>query len=189
MSDTGAPWNLPYPLPADLVRDGADAIKDLAEAVADGLSAAGNAGIGSNVVQAVKTDTFSTTLATFSDVTGVTLSITPTSAASKVLVICTGHVGTGSGTNSRLRLVRNSTNIGIATGGTVQDTQHHFINGVTDSGVPFNITFLDSPGVATATTYKLTVASGSGGSTVYVGRSGGVDRRSITTITAIEVAV
>ena len=147
------------------------------------------AGIGSNVVQAVKTDTFSTTLATFSDVTGVTLSITPTSAASKVLVICTGHVGTGSGTNSRLRLVRNSTNIGIATGGTVQDTQHHFINGVTDSGVPFNITFLDSPGVATATTYKLTVASGSGGSTVYVGRSGGVDRRSITTITAIEVAV
>ena len=41
MADTGAPWNLPYPLPTDLVRDGADAIKDLAEATADGLSAAG----------------------------------------------------------------------------------------------------------------------------------------------------
>ena len=41
MSDTGAPWNLPYPLASDLVRDGADAIKDLAEATADGLDAAG----------------------------------------------------------------------------------------------------------------------------------------------------
>jgi hypothetical protein len=41
VSDTGAPWNLPFPLPTDLVRDGADAIKDLAEATATGLSAAG----------------------------------------------------------------------------------------------------------------------------------------------------
>ena len=41
MADTGAPWNLPFPLPTDLVRDGADAIKDLAEATADGLTAAG----------------------------------------------------------------------------------------------------------------------------------------------------
>ena len=41
MADTGAPWNLPYPLPTDLVRDGAQAIEDLAEATADGLSAAG----------------------------------------------------------------------------------------------------------------------------------------------------
>ena len=41
MSDTGAPWNLPYPLNTDLVRDGAEAIKDLAEATANGLNAAG----------------------------------------------------------------------------------------------------------------------------------------------------
>lgn len=41
MADTGAPWNLPYPLSTDLVRDGAQAIEDLAEATATGLSAAG----------------------------------------------------------------------------------------------------------------------------------------------------
>jgi hypothetical protein len=41
VADTGLPWELPYPLPTDLVRDGADAIKDLAEATADGLDAAG----------------------------------------------------------------------------------------------------------------------------------------------------
>jgi hypothetical protein len=33
MADTGAPFELPYPTPSDLVRDGADAIKDLAEQV------------------------------------------------------------------------------------------------------------------------------------------------------------
>jgi hypothetical protein len=38
-SGTGAPWNIPFPVPGDSV--GADAIKDLAEATADGLSAAG----------------------------------------------------------------------------------------------------------------------------------------------------
>ena len=37
MADTGAPYFLPYPEPTDLVRDGADAIKDLAEALAQAL--------------------------------------------------------------------------------------------------------------------------------------------------------
>jgi len=41
VSDTGAPWNLPFPLSTDLVRDGATAIQSLAEATATGLSAAG----------------------------------------------------------------------------------------------------------------------------------------------------
>jgi hypothetical protein len=41
VADTGLPWELPYPLPTDLVRDGADDIKALAEATADGLDAAG----------------------------------------------------------------------------------------------------------------------------------------------------
>jgi hypothetical protein len=42
MATTGSPWNLPYPLPTDLVRDGADAIKDLAEDTAAALTTAGN---------------------------------------------------------------------------------------------------------------------------------------------------
>lgn len=33
MADTGAPFELPYPESTDLVRDGADAIRDLAEQV------------------------------------------------------------------------------------------------------------------------------------------------------------
>jgi hypothetical protein len=41
MATTGAPWNLPYPLDTDLVIDGAQAIQDLAEATATGLTATG----------------------------------------------------------------------------------------------------------------------------------------------------
>jgi hypothetical protein len=40
MADTGAPWNLPYPLDTDLVIDGASDIEALAEATADGLTLA-----------------------------------------------------------------------------------------------------------------------------------------------------
>jgi L-serine deaminase len=41
MPDTGAPWNIPYVDPTDLVRDYPQASEDLADAIADGLSAAG----------------------------------------------------------------------------------------------------------------------------------------------------
>jgi hypothetical protein len=41
MPDTGAPWNIPYVDPTDLVRDYPQASEDLAEAIADGLDAAG----------------------------------------------------------------------------------------------------------------------------------------------------
>jgi hypothetical protein len=57
MPDTGAPYFIPFAAPADLVRDWPDLSEDVALAIASGLSAAGNPGIGSNVVQTVKTDT------------------------------------------------------------------------------------------------------------------------------------
>jgi hypothetical protein len=41
MADTGAPWNIPYAEPTDLVRDWPDLSEDVADAVAAGLDAAG----------------------------------------------------------------------------------------------------------------------------------------------------
>jgi hypothetical protein len=43
MATTGAPWNLPYPVSTDLVRDGAVAIENLAEATATQLDTTKNA--------------------------------------------------------------------------------------------------------------------------------------------------
>ena len=199
MADTGAPWNLPYPLPTDLVRDGADAIKDLAEQVAVGLDAAGNAGIGSNVVQTVKTNVFTTTSTAYVDITGMTVTITPSSATSKILVIAyaVGASTQATGASSaHLRLIRGSTvltvgqtegsrtanagNVGTRGSGAVD-----FLNSAT-------IVELDSPGTTAATTYALQLSTGGAG-TAFINRtendfnSAGTGRP-ICSITVVEVA-
>jgi hypothetical protein len=85
MADTGLPWELPYPLPTDLVRDGADDIKALAEATADGLDAAGG-------LVAVKhalftgTQTNSTAPAANFAVTDLTITHTLADAANKLII-------------------------------------------------------------------------------------------------------
>ena len=93
--DTGGPWNIPY-IDGGAAGSLADFSEDLADAVADGLTAAGNAGIGSNVVSVTKTDTFVSSGAGAGDfvpVTGLAVTITPTSAASKILII--GQISRG----------------------------------------------------------------------------------------------
>lgn len=108
MPDTGAPWNIPYVAGTDLVSDWPTDSQSLATAIASGLDAAGNAGIGTNVVQTVKDTEFSTTSSTFVDVTGLSATITPTSATSKVLVIAnithTAVVSAGSQGSALIRL-------------------------------------------------------------------------------------
>jgi hypothetical protein len=186
MSDTGAPWNLPYPLNTDLVRDGAVAIKDLAEATATGLSAAGNAGIGSNVVQTFKTDVFSTASTTFTDLSGLSATITPTSATSKILVI--SHISFG-GPNTQTfqaELRRGSTSVGIATTGADPSSAQVSANVNIFASNAFHV-FLDSPGVATATTYSWRVKTNSG--TLLVNRWNVDTTKTVTSsITLIEVA-
>jgi hypothetical protein len=195
VADTGAPWLLPYPISSDLVRDGADAIKDLAEATATGLSAAGNAGIGSNVVQAVKTDTFTTTSATFTDVTGLSATITPTSNTSKVLIIVQLSMSTGA-TNPSVRIAggNSATYIGDADGSRVRSVftmSQQSPMGL--QNLSFGIVYLDSPASGSAQTYSVEIRRGSDVGNVYVNRSSNdVDNeshgRGASSITVIEVA-
>jgi hypothetical protein len=144
-------------------------------------------GIGSNVVQTVKTDTFSTASSSFVDITGVSVTITPSSATSKVLVTVSGQTANNNSSFSNLmNLRRNSTNIAQSTGGTDNQTYTAF-TASTASGVGFQITFLDSPNTTSATTYSMQIKTNGG--TAFIGRyaSSGT-QPSITTITAIEVA-
>jgi hypothetical protein len=201
VADTGAPWLLPYPLSSDLVRDGADAIKDLAEAVATGLDEAGNAGIGSNVVQTVKTDVFSASVGQgtlTSDVTGLTATITPTSATAKVMVIASLSVASQS-SDVFATLFRDSSASdyrGDADGSRQRVSTSAMTLGSNERGVySLTFTFLDSPGVATATTYSIRLSHNETASnTIYVNRSGFNDNTSrsaiaASSITLIEVAV
>ena len=142
-------------------------------------------GIGKNVVQTVKTDTFITTSATYVDVTGVSVTITPTSATSKILVVVNGLTGNSGNSANVFRLRRDSTDIALGVGGTSQETQRIY-PGAANLTSAIAISFIDSPSTTSATVYKLTMKVS--GDTGYVGRLSGYDERSITSITAVEVA-
>lgn len=126
------------------------------------------------IVQTVKTDTFTTTSAmpTFVDVTGLSATITPTSSSNKVLVTVTGIYGIGNPSYVlAVNLVRGSTSIAIgdSRGSTTRCFAGTSIGG-TGSGASFTVSFLDSPATTSATTYKVQLAVESG-STALIGGS------------------
>jgi hypothetical protein len=193
MPDTGAPWNLPYPAPTDLVRDGAQNFEDLADAVALGLTAA-NVGIGTNVVSATLNTPFTMSSTTFADLLSVT--ITPSSATSKVLLIAhlTGHGQAGT-TQIYARFVQNSTVISVGGAeGTRTRATTNFGFDASNTAVQQSASaaFLDSPATDLAVTYKVQVAASASGS-IFINRTQGnadtpTQSRTVSSLTAIEVA-
>jgi hypothetical protein len=140
------------------------------------------------VVSTTKTDTFSTSSTSYTDLTGLSVSITPTSATSKVLVFYT--VNGKQTTTPSMRLVRNSTAICIADSwGGNQGTAGTFQGG-SDNNQTTQIAgnFLDSPATTSATTYKIQVIT-DGGAAVYYNRSpNDYYARYTSTITVMEIA-
>ena len=146
-----------------------------------------------NVQSTIKTDTFTMASATFADVTGLSVSITPSAATSKVLVIVSIHLsGFAGATNAFGKVVRDSTDIFIgATAGSRKRCT--FFSHDNDGGHSITAAHLDSPATTSATTYKVQVSAQSA-STVAVNRSiGDADsssaQRTVSSITVIEVPV
>ena len=133
------------------------------------------------VVNATYSTYATTTSSTFSD-TGLTASITPSSAANKILVLVNGsgvgHNALSSGLSAGLRLVRNSTSI----------LQYEDSFGYNPGALFFtassSITYLDSPATTSATTYKLQFNSKSNATTVFFNNQ---DTTSASTITLMEI--
>jgi hypothetical protein len=146
-----------------------------------------------NVKSTIKTDTFTMASATFADVTGLSVQITPSAATSKVLVIVSIHLaGTAGGTNAFGKVVRDSTDIFVgATAGSRKRST--FFSHDNDGGHYITAAHLDSPATTSLTTYKVQV-SAQAASTVAVNRSiGDADstsaQRTASSITVIEVPV
>ena len=152
------------------------------------------------IVQGVKTDTFtSNSQTTFVDI-GLSVAITPSSASSKVLIayrVCTGIVSGGYG--CALILVRGSTNIalGDADGSKTRVTSMAQSANSSAEGYKVHyqtVDFLDSPSTTSATTYKLTARGwNSSPGSFYINRSATESdtasfTRPISTITAMEIA-
>ena len=137
------------------------------------------AGVGGKVLQVLstaKTDTFSTNSTSYTDVTGLSVSITPSSTSSKILVMMECNVGNDNNVSAFLRMVRGSTAIFVgdsagsriqATSGNGDDPSNQFVYQM--SGV-----FLDSPSTTSATTYKIQANTENSGNLgyMYINRAG-----------------
>lgn len=128
-------------------------------AVSGTIITTGNRPAGSvlQVVSVIKTDTFSgTALSTWTDITGVTASITPTSASSKILVMV--QLYGASRFNGYVRMVRGSTPIfiGDAAGSRPQTTFGSYFT-YNDTGIATTqcMVGLDSPATTSSTNYKI----------------------------------
>lgn len=146
------------------------------------------------VKSTTKTDTFTMSSTTYADVTGLSVSITPTSASNKIYIVASVNFNGDAGVNgSAAQLVRNSTPIGIsdAAGSRAQATSGGVQGADDDYPGSSSLTFLDSPATTSATTYKVQVKSSAAGTT-YVNR-GLADTnavqtfRYVSTITVMEV--
>lgn len=153
----------------------------------------GYAGAVLQVIQTTKTDTFSTTSGSLTDITGMSVSITPSSSTSNVLITFTlGQVAVNSSASVGIALLRGSTVIGAgATAGNRILTSSGGLL-TTDRGTSQTFTFVDTPATTSATTYKLQIYV-NGGNTVYVNRSATdtdstTYTRTASTIIAMEIA-
>jgi hypothetical protein len=153
------------------------------------------------VIQAVKTDTFATTPgAVWADVAGLSVSITPTSVNSKILVIVDMKASGTAGTSIvRSRLMRNSTAVYVGNAASNRPrVLGQFYNG--DGGdngfymAQIGGTYLDSPATTSTVTYKIQIGGDADGSTLYVNRTNNdrdgayYDSRGVSSITLMEIS-
>jgi hypothetical protein len=136
------------------------------------------------VVSTTKTDGFSTTSSSYVDVTGLSVTITPSSATSTILVM-TGVALSAGGGRGFLQLVRGATNIAISTG--FSENQTNVIDTSDYQSHYLSISHLDNPATTSATTYKIQ-AKRSGAATCYVNtQSGNTVFGNVSTLTVMEI--
>ena len=143
----------------------------------DGVPTGGGGGI-IQVKQTLKTDSFHTTSQSYTDITGMTISITPKFNTSKILLQCNIQFGGALNLYAPVRLLRGSTHIGQSTvysGGQTNATFSLNLTDVSGTASQYKIfstvyQILDSPATTSEVTYKLQVSSWVGRN-FYINRS------------------
>ena len=158
----------------------------------DGAPTNGGGGI-VQIVQSIKTDTFTSNVnSTWTDITNMTVTITPKFNTSKILISVNMGISNGSAELHVLRLLRDSTVIGASTGGTYNGfalVDSESIGGVKARYIGHvKAEILDSPSTTSATTYKVQFWK-NGGNNMHINRRAHNDSSQYSsTITAYEVS-
>jgi hypothetical protein len=162
-----------------------------------GQFGAGYGGFTGNVIQVVsatKSDTFVSSTASFVDITGLSLSITPKYSNSIILLFSSISDGTNSSSVLNYKFVRNSTDIliGDSAGVRTRSTYARYPGTYTGGNmIVSSMIGQDLPNLITPIVYKIQVLVNAG-QTVYINRSdddtNNIGRsRTVSTITAMEI--
>ena len=144
-------------------------------------------GVVRQVVSTFKDSAFTSSSTSLTDVTGLSVAITPSSTSSKVLIMlsCGISPGTG-GHNIHLALLRGSTAIGDSDFGSTIDTFAFTNQGANSDVVTVGQHFVDSPSSVSEQTYKIQMSVSSG--TGAIGRRADADSRGMgASLTAMEI--
>tara|TARA_R100001086_G_scaffold43439_1_gene19201 strand:- start:9 stop:536 length:528 start_codon:yes stop_codon:yes gene_type:complete len=162
-----------------------------------GLPSGASGGI-IQIVQTVKTDTMSTsgTGGSYQDITGLSVTITPSSSSNKVLIVPSILMAADSGHRHGYRILRGSTVICVGDTAGSRNPATSFQGNPPNNVMAFNHTnlFLDSPATTSATTYKVQFRGEGNSSNLFINRSQ-VDSdsdthfRGTSQITAFEITV
>jgi len=147
------------------------------------------------VLQTVKTDTETINSTSFTDISGLNISITPSSTSSKILINLDMTFGSEDDIYPAFKLLRGSTTVTTATdlqGSCISSTfgrNNYYATNTANIGY----SFLDSPSTTSATTYKIQVRPmGTVARTYHLNRPGNTSDanryQGTTTLTAMEIA-
>ncbi len=133
-------------------------------------------GSGGLVAQVVTTNlltTFSTSSSSYTDLTGLAVTITPATTSSRIVIMVMLNIKASSTNSGFAQLVRTSTAIAIGNAGGSQTRCSIQASQLGNTASMFNgcITYVDSPATASAVTYKVQVLAPAG--TTYINQSDG----------------
>ncbi len=142
--------------------------------------------IGQVITAQPVTSSFSTSNTSYTDVTNLNASITPSSTSSKILVLVylqLYNAGSAQGNTARLHLLRGSTVVNSYQSSSYDQGG----NGVQYSNTT-TMSFLDSPASTSAVTYKVQIKKQEGSSaSIQAQATDGADADSTPTFTLLEV--
>lgn len=146
------------------------------------------------VVSTTKTDTFSASVAAgaFAAVTGLTATITPQSATSKILVIASvsaGSAAAADGISAKITGGNSASYVGTLNGSRTQSASIGFATTIAST---LNLSYLDSPATTAATTYGVSITfteTGTSPVTVYCNRGRNDTNAAYTMSTASTITV
>ena len=165
------------------IADGAITNADInSSAAIDGTKISGSFGKVLQVVSTTKTDSWTSSSTSFVDVTGLSISITPTSTTSKILVRVDSQIGGTADSNHTIQLYRTglgAIGVGSSGGAVCRIYTTYKVDG-------YPLSYLDSPATTSSTEYKFQARAHTGTVTVNR-RNSDTSFQVASTITLMEI--